>query len=63
MEFYLTCEGLRRIVCGILICVVVVELLNVGCNLGIDIFWIGIGVIVLMFMFGVWIGKCFLRLD
>ena len=63
MNFVLTCEGLRRIVCCILGLVIVVELLNVYCNFSISLLWLGIGVMVLMFMFGVWIGKCFLRLD
>lgn len=63
MDFVLTCEGLRRIVCCLLGLVLVVEGLNIGCNLGISLFWIIIGTMVLIFMFGVWIGKCFLRLD
>lgn len=63
MDFVLTCSDLRKIVLGLLGVIVVVELLNVIFNMCIDMVWIYIVVLILMFMFGVWIGKCFLRLD
>ena len=63
MSFVLTCDGLRKIVLGLLGIIVVVELLNIIFNMCVDIVWIYVAVLILMFMFGVWIGKCFLRLD
>lgn len=66
MEFnkgIITCDCLRKIVLCLLGIILVVQSLNVLCDLGIDMRLVYLAIGVLIFMCGCLIGKCYLRIE
>lgn len=63
MKEVITCDCLRKIVLCLLGIIIVVQSLNILCNLGVDIRLVYLAIGVLIFMSGCLIGKCYLRLD